>query len=171
MNNAGVKNRRVLGFVDLRPRQYTFTNQSLMMGYLRIVSSMPSLFWSNKALNHARNDGTSSCDTSCGRAATFFTIPGSTTFCSQVNEHLCSYGGKAYVRSTVPGQKWQLAWYVAITHCKKRTTSPRCPTAVCGSPYHRRVGKLSHNISWRGEETTNQRFRSHSRPRTPVPPR
>ena len=101
MNKAGAKDKRVLGFVDLNLRQYTSISGRFKMRYLRIVSSMPSLFWSNKALNHARNDGTSSCGTSCGRAATFFTIPGSTTFCSQVNEHLCNYGGKACVRRAV----------------------------------------------------------------------
>ena len=29
-------------------------------------------------------------------------MPGSMTFCSQVNEHLCNCGGKAQVRSVVP---------------------------------------------------------------------
>ena len=56
MNKAGVKSKRVLGFVDLSPCQWVPWS-FVLTRYLNIVSSMPSLFWSNRALNQAKNDG------------------------------------------------------------------------------------------------------------------
>src|SRR5579872_405041 len=109
MNNAGVKDKRVFGLVDLILVN-TLLKKVQEANHLKIVSSIPSLFWSNNALNHARNDGRSSCGTSYGRTATFFTIPGSTTFCSQVNEHLCNYGGEKQVRPAKRKVELRLAW-------------------------------------------------------------
>lgn len=64
-NKNGAILRRTLGFVDLRGNEHIGEkNRNIGIKYLRILSSIPSLLLSNKALNHALNEVTSACDRS-----------------------------------------------------------------------------------------------------------